>query len=166
MDLQSFIIDNAIASIEDLHLLENSQIWMVIAETFDGSDYYAAKVPWLHGGIVDHRGRNFNNDFDQNKMYFCSNKEIPNEYFSIQDFLFDANNSTDLNCLFTSEEMADSLVNVIILTRSQTNREIQKALEDNLRDRSFALRGTDEFSLFDMLSVVNDDMIKIIPMKK
>lgn len=166
MNFKSYIDQNAILDIDQLHSLENCPLWIVILASFNSQDYHSVKIPWIHDGIFDQNGIKFNNDYDDNKIYLCRNKENHHEYIAVYDFIKNPILGGDINVLFSSEDLADGLINSTIIMRSWTNPKIQSMLDDILINRSFAIRDRNNYSIFEMLSAKNNDIeiyLNIIP---
>lgn len=163
MDFSSFVEDNAVLDIDRLANLEGKPIWIVIVSTFNAQDFYSAKVPWIHDGIFDHRGNLYQNNFNPSDFYICRNKENHKEYLSVYDFISKPMVDGNFNLLFDDEGIADALINTVILTRSQTNKNLQKIIDKIVYDRSFAIMEKDNYSIFDMISVTDEILINLIP---
>jgi hypothetical protein len=163
MDLYSFIEDHAILNIDQLHLVVDQPIWIVLMASYNNQDYHSVKIPWIHDGIFDHFGQKYNNDYDPGKIYLCRNKENHNEYISVHDFTNNSSNSNNFNLMFTDEKMADTLNNIIIITRSQSYNTIQQTLDEIVETRSFSIKEHDNYSIFDIISVTDKILLNLIP---
>ncbi|MCK9532990.1 MAG: hypothetical protein M0R77_21165, partial [Gammaproteobacteria bacterium] len=158
-----FISEHAITTNHDLDLYEGSTIWLVLTTSGDGGkDWYATKVPWIHNGLFNYRGEKYG-DTNNNRIIFCQNQENIQEYFLTQDFMPESALS-NLNSIFPSEDLADTFINITILTRDNSQDTVSSILDNIIKERSFAHSGTEAYTLFDMISIVDEDLLKSIPL--
>lgn len=162
MSLREVIIEHAILSNYDLDAYEGKIIWLVLTSSGNGgNDWYATKVPWSHNGLFNHRGEKYG-DSASNRIIFCQNELNTTEYFLTQDF-FLSDSSNNLNSIFPSEDLADVFINTAVLTRGDIDVNMSDLLKSIVNDRSFAHAGTDAHTLFDMISIIDENLLHSIP---
>ena len=164
MSLFEFVTEHAILTDYDLDSYEGRRIWLVLTVSDNGGkDWFAAKVFWDHNGLYNHRGDKYG-DTNNNRIIFCQNEKNKEEYFITQDFMPNVNNKiSNLNSIFPSEDLADAFINSAILTRDKSSEELTKLLDNLIKDRSFAHSGSGAYSLFDMISVIDESILNAIP---
>ncbi len=165
MDFYSFIKDNAILDIDQLDSLEGQPLWIVLLTSNNNQDYHSVKIPWIHDGIFDQNGIKYNNNFDSDLIYLCRNKHDANEYIAVLDFLVVPNNAPSFTTIFPDEDLADALINSIIITRSKSSPSLDKILNELVAKRAFAIQDRNEYSIFEMMSATNSILTDLIPKK-
>lgn len=162
MSLFEFVAEHAILTNYDLDAYEGKRIWLVLTVSDNGGkDWYAAKVSWDHNGLYNHRGEKYG-DTPNNRIVFCQNQLNKEEYFITHDFM-PSSSSSNLNSIFPSEDLADAFINSTIITRDYSSNDLNSIIIKLINDRSFAHCGTDAYTLFDMISVVDESILNAIP---
>lgn len=160
MDIFDFINDTAILSIGELHDYDDP-VWLVITNSRDNSNFYAAKTEWVPGGVVDHMGRPYDECYDSMMIYFCQNKINQNEFFSIHDFMYVLNNGSSLNAIFKTESDADAYLSTLSLVRTSIHPSDQLVLDEIINQRSFAFNIESHTTLFSDIQKLDPKILSL-----